>query len=459
MLNQMTLTAMAAAVRDGSIGARELVAAHLAQIERINPRINAFVSVYAAQALAAAGNTPPGPLHGVPVTVKDSLDIAGEPTLCGSKLRLGMRAAADATLVARLKAAGAIILGKTNCAEFLFCYETDNHLTGRTNNPWDLARTPGGSSGGEAAAISALCSPGGLGSDGGGSIRVPAHNCGIAGLKPTPGRCPASGHIPVCGHPGGLLGVAGPMARTAEDLKLLFGVLAGHDGKDPFSAPVPLRVPDLDGLRIGLYEQVDGIPVHPEVKATLQAAARACEGIGIPVEPFLPSGFERAQELWWFFFARLPANVIRTMIEGREAEVSYTLTELLDRALGDPAPDVDTTLANFAARDRMRAALLRQMERYPVLLAPPYGVPAWPHRQREFDAGGRALSYFDAMAPSSVFNLMGFPGVVIPFGFSSEGLPIGIQLVGRPYEEELLLEVAIRLEQARGPFPASPLAL
>src|SRR4029077_3596660 len=157
----------------------------------------------------------------------------------------GHRADRDSTAAARMRAAGAIVLGKTNCPEFLSNYETDNYITGRTNNPWDLERTPGGSSGGEAAAIAAFCSAGGIGSDGGGSIRVPAHFTGIAGLKPTPGRISAAGHVPEMNLPTGLIGVAGHMTRTARDLRLLFHVLAGYDSDDPFSSPVPIRAPDL----------------------------------------------------------------------------------------------------------------------------------------------------------------------------------------------------------------------
>src|SRR5206468_2296349 len=225
----------------------------------------AFVVVTADQAreqaqeaeAAVMRGDPLGPLHGVPVTVKDSFDLAGYPTLCGSKFRIGHRASHDATSVARMRAAGAIVLGKTNCPEFLANYETDNFVTGRTNNPWDLERTPGGSSGGEAAAIASGCSAGGLGSDGGGSIRVPAQFCGIAGLKPTPGRVPATGHFPSLGYPGGLVGVAGPMARTAADLRLLFSVLAGYDPEDPFSVPVPVRDSDRTP-RVGIWEQFGG---------------------------------------------------------------------------------------------------------------------------------------------------------------------------------------------------------
>ena len=246
-----SLCLMAGMVRDRAVSPVELVESHLAQIAAQNPRINAFVAVFDEAARAAAGDAeaavmhgePLGLLHGVPVTVKDSFDMAGLPTLCGSRFRTGHKAAQDATAVARLRAEGAIILGKTNTPEFLSTFESDNFITGRTNNPWNLDRTPGGSSGGEAAAIASFCSAGGIGSDGGGSIRIPAHFCGIAGLKPTPGRISGSGHFPLITNPGGMLSVVGPLARTAEDLRLLFAALAGYDSQDPFSAPVPLRPP------------------------------------------------------------------------------------------------------------------------------------------------------------------------------------------------------------------------
>src|SRR5204863_5993408 len=249
-----------------------------------------FLIEMAKEALAAAKQAEAavvrggslGVLHGVPVTVKDSFDVADLPALAGSRFRLGHRAESDATSVARLRAAGAIILGKTNCPEFLSNYESDNYITGRTNNPWDLERTPGGSSGGEAAAIASFCSAGGIGSDGGGSVRIPAHFCGISALKPTPGRVSAAGHFPVISHPGGLLGVAGPMARTARDVKLLFSALAGYDSQDPFSAPVPLRSPDTANLRIGVMEQFYDVPVQPAVRAAVRKAAEALQAMRIP---------------------------------------------------------------------------------------------------------------------------------------------------------------------------------
>ena len=259
-LHYLSATAMAEFVRSRQISAVELVEAHLARIERINPSINALVQVDVegarAQARAADISVHRGdtlaPLHGVPVTIKSCIDVAGLRCEAGTRLRSRHVAQNDAPLVSRLRAAGAILLGTTNCPEILMAWETDNLLYGRTNNPWDLSRTPGGSSGGEAAAIAAGCSAGGVGSDGGGSIREPAHFTGICGLKPTPGRIPATGHFPGSVGPFALTGVVGPMARTVADLKLLFGAMQGPDIGDPSAAPVPLRWLDAPhALRVG----------------------------------------------------------------------------------------------------------------------------------------------------------------------------------------------------------------
>jgi len=455
---------MAAMVRDRVISPVELVELHLRQIAEQNPRLNAFVTVMESDARAAAKKAegavakggPLGLLHGVPVTVKDSFDMAGLPTHCGSRFRAGHKASQDAAAVARLRAAGAIILGRTNTPELLSNYETDNYLTGRTNNPWNLDRTPGGSSGGEAAAIAAFCSAGGIGSDGGGSIRIPAHFCGIAGLKPTPGRIPATGHFPAMTNPIGLLSVAGPLARSAEDLRLLFAALAGYDSQDPFSAPVPLQPPAAGTPRVGIMEQFYDVPVDPEVRATVLLAAQALQNLGVPAESFAPQGIERAPNLWWFFFGQLPARLTQQAIQGREADAHWTSTEFLTGALEQPEPTAELVLLNLAKRDRMRASLLRQMEEYPVLLMPPCGVTAFPHRSRNWKVGEAEISMFQAMMPATPFNLLGLPAVTIPFAVSREGLPIGVQLVGRPFEEELILDLAFRLETARGPFHGPP---
>jgi Asp-tRNA(Asn)/Glu-tRNA(Gln) amidotransferase A subunit family amidase len=466
MPNRLTLARMASELQAGRLSPIDAVAAHLKQIERLNPKLNAFVELFADEARAAAEalerssarrDTPRGALHGVPVTIKDSFDVAGRPTLCGSKFRLGNRAANDATAVARLRAAGAIVLGKTNCPEFLYNYETDNHIVGRTNNPWNPERTSGGSSGGEAAAIASFCSAGGMGSDGGGSIREPAHFCGIAGLKPTPGRVSAAGHFPVISHPGGLLGVGGPMARTAEDVRLLFEVVSGYDTQDPFSAPVPLRQPDLAGLRVGVMEQFNGVPVEPAIRDAVRKAAGLVEhDLKFPVEPFDTSSIARAPLLWWFFFGRLISHSLRRVFADREPEAHWTSLELFHKAIQEPDPTVDEVLENLAARDAMRSALLRRMRDVPVLLAPPCGVVAFAHRERAWTIGGQSIGLLDAMAPLTFVNLLGLPALVIPMAVTADGLPVGVQLIGRPYEEELLLELGVRIEQARGSLPVPP---
>src|ERR1017187_5800578 len=256
---------IAAQIRAKAVSPVEVARIHLERIECLNPVLNAFVDCQPETVLEQARKAEKavlqgdglGPLHGVPLSIKSSIDVAGHRCEAGTRLRAGYIAAEDAPLVARLRAAGAIILGVTNAPELLMAWETDNLLYGRTKNPWDLTRTAGGSSGGEAAAIAAGLSAGGVGSDGGGSIRVPAHFCGICGLKPTPGRIPSTGHYPKAGGPFALIGVVGPMARTVEDVRVLFEVMAGWDDGDPCAAPVEVRQIQETALRditIGFFE-------------------------------------------------------------------------------------------------------------------------------------------------------------------------------------------------------------
>src|ERR1700692_1940175 len=241
---------IAGQIRRKEVSPVEVARAHLDRIERLNPKLNAFVDYKPEAVLTQAREAEKailrgdrdkdelGPLHGVPLSIKSAIDVAGHRCEAGTRLRAGHIAAEDAPLVARLRAAGAVILGVTNTPELLMAWETDNLLYGRTNNPWDLERTAGGSSGGEAAAIAAGLSAGGVGSDGGGSIREPAHFCGICGLKPTPGRIPSTGHFPKSGGPFALIGVVGPMARSIEDVRILFEAMVGYDDGDPCSVPV-----------------------------------------------------------------------------------------------------------------------------------------------------------------------------------------------------------------------------
>jgi Asp-tRNA(Asn)/Glu-tRNA(Gln) amidotransferase A subunit family amidase len=451
-LARLSLRDMAAGVANGSFTAAALVQAHLERIESLNPKINAFVRLLAEDAMREAASPRPGPLGGVPVTVKDSFDLAGYPTLCGSRFRLGHIAPDDATAVARLKSAGAIILGKTNCPEFLANYETDNHLAGRTNNPWDPDRTPGGSSGGEAAAISSCMSPGGIGSDGGGSIRLPAHFCGIAGLKPTPGRVPATGHYPAIHHPGGLLGVAGPMARSVADVRLLYEVLAGHDDADPFSAPVPPYTPPADGICVGVMEQFGAVPVDRRARDAVLTAAELLRAHRFDVAAFAPSGLEKAPNLWSFFFSDLAVPFTREIIAGREDEAHWTGVEFYNLLKDRPEPTGKQVVENLAARDAMRAVLLAQMRSVPVILSPVCATAAFTHRQRRFETGEKQIGLFQANMPLTWVNLLGLPSLVLPVGKTPDGLPVGVQLIGRPWEEERLLAIGEQLERARGPF-------
>jgi len=429
---------MAEAVRRREISALELVDAHLAAIATENPKINAFIEIYRDEARARAQTPLQGPLAGVPVTVKDSLDIAGRVTHCGSLLRRGLVAGRDSTVVERLQRAGAIILGKTSAPEFLYNYETDNRLIGRTNHPWDLSRTPGGSSGGEAAAIAAFLSAGGVGSDGGGSIREPAHFCGICGLKPTPGRVPAGGHWPEIAHPTGFMGVAGPMARSVQDTRLLFETLAGYDVRDPFSVPVELRAASLEGLRLAVWDQV---PVQPVCRQAVHRTAALLDSCGYPATDFPFELIHGAHELWRLLFVDLLTPGIRAFISGREDECSWTGLQLMEYA----REEITTARLSecLLQRDRMRARLLEWMGERTVIVAPAFGVTAFPHRHRDFEL-------MDAVRPLTPWNLLGFPALIVPMLVGEDGMPAGVQLIGAPYAEELLLHLGERLEEARG---------
>jgi len=360
---------MAECVRRREISPVELLDAHLARIERVNPQLNTFVAVDAdrarQQARAAEAalmrEADVGPLHGVPITIKSSIEVAGLPCEAGTKLRAGFVAEKDAPLVGRLRAAGSVILGTTNVPEMLMAYETDNLLHGGTNNPWDPGRTPGGSSGGEAAAIAASCSAAGVGSDGGGSIRVPAHFSGICGLKPTPGRIPATGHFPPCLGPFALLGVVGPMARTVRDLALLLRVMAGPESAEVNAAPVAYRHLDpgrTRQLRIGYFEDDDIAGTTSETRAAVRAAACALEKEGFVVEPFRPQGLERMSELWWVFFGQTAGVVLEPMLAGYESALSPILKDFMGSVRADPPLTGDQLLNAWMQRDQCRAHLL-----------------------------------------------------------------------------------------------------
>jgi Asp-tRNA(Asn)/Glu-tRNA(Gln) amidotransferase A subunit family amidase len=467
-LTFLSAVVMARQIREKKISPVELADAHLAKIERLNPKLNAFVHVdkekvhgdaHDAEAAVISGKTL-GPLHGVPISIKSSLDVAGMRCESGTLLRAGQVATQDAPLVARLRNAGAIVLGVTNTPELLMAWETDNSLYGRTNSPWDLDRTPGGSSGGEAAAIAAGMSAGGVGSDGGGSIRVPAHFSGICGLKPTPGRIPATGHFPASSGPFALIGVVGPMARTVADLKALFEVMQGPDDGDSSAAPVPWRWPKDDevrDLRVGYFENDGRTPVTPEVGTAVRTAAESLRDAGFRVEPFRPAGLENARVLWKKFFVTVGGMLIRSMFHGREQDLSPVLRQFLGWSSAEAPLTGEALLKAWIERDILRAQFLLQMRTYPVLLCPPAAIPAFRHGERSWTIEGKTVNYLDAWSYTEWFNLLGNPGVVVPVSHSAEGLPIGIQIVGRPWEEERLLALAEVLEKECGAWKVPPL--
>jgi Asp-tRNA(Asn)/Glu-tRNA(Gln) amidotransferase A subunit family amidase len=460
-----TLAEISQEIRSKNVSPVEIVELHLKRIQTLQPKLNTFVHLDAEGArrharalenLVLRGEQL-GPLHGVPLTIKSCIDVAGWSCPSGSLLRKDYVPRQDAPLVARLRSAGAILLGNTNTPEFLMAYETDNRLTGKTSNPWNLAHSAGGSSGGEAAAIAAGCSAGGVGSDGGGSIRVPAHFCGICGLKPTPGRIPSTGHFPPGAGAFSWIGVVGPMARTIADVRSLFEVVAGPDPGDALSAPIRMRAyreSDLRGMRIGILEtNALGVPTA-ETRAAVERAAKLLAEQGFAIKPFRLNGLDRGLDLWWFFFGPVIGNLLQHSIAGHEDHISPMLRHYLSYAnSGNPITFNQFTKA-CADRDLLRAEILRQMWDTPILLSPICATPAFRHGEGNYAPG---TGYRDTMRFSQWLNLTGFPGASVPVSHSNEGLPIGVQVIGRPFEDELVLAVAEAIEAASGICEPPPL--
>jgi Asp-tRNA(Asn)/Glu-tRNA(Gln) amidotransferase A subunit family amidase len=453
-------------LRAGELSIPELAEAHLRQIERLNPILNAFADFdrervrTQARALEAQPADKRGPLHGLPVTVKSSIATAGYKCEIGSLNHKGDIPREDAIVVARLRAAGALILGTTNCPEFLMAYETANDLHGQTRNPWDLDRTPGGSSGGESAAIAAGMSAAGLGSDSGGSVRVPAHFTGICSLKPTPGRIPGRGHLPPCVGPFSTLGAIGPMARTIADIDLMFRTLSGYDDADPASSPVPLRTLTLDELRahpIGFFEDDDITPVTPETRAAINTAAETLRSAGFRVEPFRPRTLEQLRKLWWSFFVQCGAMFYQPEIRHGRDQLSPIFREFL--SIADKSGSLSSTdlLNAWAESDLLRARSLEEMRNHPVLLCPVASTPAWKHGERTWTIDNQPVQYLDSVRYTQWFNTLGAPAAVIPVGRSPEGLPIAVQIAARPFHDEVALGIAAILDAAFG-FSPPPLA-
>jgi Asp-tRNA(Asn)/Glu-tRNA(Gln) amidotransferase A subunit family amidase len=464
-LTKKSCVELAELIRTRAVSPVEVAEAHLQRIERLNPSLNAIVTLApdllerarAAEADLMRGKEV-GPLHGLPLTLKDTIDTQGLRTTSGSRLLAKNVPGRDATVVARLRAAGAIILGKTNTPEMAIPYETDNPVFGRTNNPHALGRTPGGSSGGEAAAIAAGLSPAGIGSDLSGSIRVPAHFCGIVGLKPTTGRVPVDGHTPPVTGRLSIGACIGPMAQTVADVSLIFGVIAD---RTRIEAAIARDASLLRGLRIAWYADDGVAPVTDETRAAVLAAARAMTEAGLEATEEQPPGVSEGARLWTELFSRAASEELREFYFGREDEAGPKVSSLLrnfELEIGLPQriSQAEKAAAAVLERVRWREQLLRWMKTTPLILAPVGATPAFEHGARRVAVKDKNISVFRAFSYSQTFNVFGLPSVVVPAGKSAEGLPIGVQIVGRPFEEETVLAAAAAIEAALGGWQRPP---
>jgi len=442
-----------------------IVSAHLARIAAVNHELNAVVQLRADAAVAdaraadraLAAEATVGPLHGVPITVKDSFDTAGVVTTGGTLGRKGFVPPSDATVVGRLKAAGAIVLGKTNTPELTLAYEADNLVYGRTRNPYDGSRGTGGSSGGAAAIVAACGSPLDVGSDTAGSIRFPAHCCGVAGLKPTAGRVSRTGHII---GPGGLqqwLTTIGPIARRVEDLELALGIIAGPDGIDPHIPPVPLQASaniELRGLRAALFVDTAVARATLEVRDAVSTAAEALAGAGVEIEQVIMPAFEQP----YHFFPRVFGADGAAGLEGYLALLGTTTVSpqvqgaisLMRRHAMSSAALNDL----MQAIDAWRTQALAFMQQYDLIVCPvaadaaPLPVGDWLDPAIAWNAG-----IFPYLVP---FNFAGAPSAVVRVGATATGLPIGVQCVAQPWREDVALRAAAHLETELGGWQPPP---
>lgn len=454
-LTSLSAARAAELIRGGELSPVELIGAYLRRVESLNPRLNAVVTLAPdllqlarkAEAAVARGEGV-GPLHGVPLTVKDTIEVRGVRTTRGSRVQSNFVPTEDARAVARLRAAGAIIVGKTNCAELALEYTAENLVFGRTNNPHDLSRSPGGSSGGCAAAVAACLTAASLGSDLAGSVRIPAHFCGVAGLRPTAGRVPGHGHAPPVAGPYALGASLGPLARSVEDLELLFGVLA-DDG-----AP-RVEIESLRGTRAALCFDDGTVPANDEIRSAVVRASEALRDAGLLIEEERPPSFESANAAWLGVFSYATVRYLREFYGGREEEAGPVARALLKRGVQEPA--AEQLLASWHERDSLRSDLLGWMERTPLVVAPAGPVEAFRHEgSRKIEVNGEAFATFRAFALAQAFNVYDLPAVCVPAGHTRAGLPVGVQIAGRPFEERRVLAAARVVERALGGWQPPP---
>jgi amidase len=430
--------AQAALIRDRKISSEELFQMHLDWIAEVNPAINAVIEVLPKSAAR------PGPLSGVPFSIKDSIEVEGTVCTAGT---LGYRnrpkSRRDATLVARLRAAGAIPIAKTNLPDLLFAFESDNLLFGRTNNPYDASRTSGGSSGGEAALIACCGSPFGLGSDAAGSVRLPAHYCGIASLKPTSGRLARTGHVPPAGGWVESLWQIGPMARRVEDLMAMMPILLGADGEDPTVIPMPYLDGPLDDLQIAYFTNNGFVEPDAETQNVVLEAARALGAIESK-----PPGVERAHELEMRFLGADGGDGVREFLASIGSDRTQVLLDGWLKKLEQYRTDVKGFAQCWAEIDQFRAGMNGYMTSFDAIVSPVSTSAAVPHGTSIDDANFKGFSY------TMTHNLTGWPAAVVRCGTSSAGLPIGVQIAAAPWREDVALVVAKRLEEVFGGWQA-----
>ena len=443
----LPVVALAAAIRKGDITSEAAVRAYLDRIDAVNPKLNAVVQLRRDAAIAdaqAADRVPAdrrGALHGVPITIKDSLDVAGVISTGGTKGRAQYVPPHDATVVARLRAAGAIVLGKTNTPDLTMSFETNNLVYGRTNNPFDVTRTPGGSSGGAAAIVAAGGSPLDIGSDTGGSIRVPSHFCGIAGIKPTSGRVSRAGHIIDFGGPAESLTHIGPLARHVDDLAFALSIIAGPDNIDPHVVAAPLgdykKIP-VRNLRVATFTKLGALDPTAETASAIERALKVLETAGCRHTAIEIPG---ADDIYTVYTGLIwgdgGAGMARIL-----ARWGTTESPLFDRIKAATNLSSGDYSAQYEKFDYWRSSLLRLFADYDVLICPVNVGPAPLH-----GAFSRP-----AAAYTQLFDLTGWPSTVIRAGTSPEGLPLGVQCVAHPWREDISLAVAHHLESAFGPF-------